>query len=78
MNLRDTIDELDLLVSELVELRQLVRVADLAADDGMTRERTLWDAEARLRRVSERSGHRAAILRRAAELSLDDRRPRSA
>lgn len=65
MPLRETIDELDVLIGELSELRQTLRRAELAGavDD------VLWDAEANLRHVSRRTADRARLLRRAIELN---------
>lgn len=66
MPLRDTIDEVDALLSELSELRQTLCRAELAgAPDG-----ALWDAEADLRHVAERADARARVLRRAIELRI--------
>lgn len=64
MALRESIDELDVLIADLSELRQTLRRAELtgAVDD------VIWDAEAQLRHVSRRTGERARLLRRAIEL----------
>lgn len=64
--LRDSIDELDVLITELSELRQALCRADLA---GRPVDDALWDAEASLRHVARRSEGRARILRRAIELN---------
>lgn len=66
MLIDDTLDELDLLLAELSDLRSA-----LAAVDGSdSAQNALWDAEAGLRRVSERAESRARILRRAIELRV--------
>lgn len=64
MDLRDSIDDLDVLIADLVELRQRLSHADLRGmpDDG------LWEAEAGLRYAAERASTRAMILRRGIEL----------
>ena len=81
MSLRESIDELDVLIAELSELRQTLHRAEVtgSVDD------VIWDAEAQLRHVSRRTGERARLLRRAIELNAatDARRhqqhpPRSA
>jgi len=74
--LRDSIDDLDVLIAELTELRQELSHADLLGDD----EAALWTVEAGLRHVAERAEARAGIVRRAIDMiSRDrDRRLRSA
>lgn len=64
MALRESIDELDVLIADLSELRQTLQRAELtgAVDD------VIWDAEAQLRHVSRCTGERARLLRRAIEL----------
>jgi len=64
MDLRDSIDELDVLIVELTELRQALSHAELRGgpDDG------LWEAEAGLRHLAARSEARARVLRRTIEL----------
>ena len=70
VNLRDSVDELDALISELGGLR-----ATLDRADGSARgEAALWEAEAGLRHVARRAESRARLLRRAIELH-DERRP---
>ena len=64
MQLRDSIDELDVLIAELTELRQTLCRAELAG----TPEDALWDAEAGFRHVATRSESRSRLLRRAIEL----------
>jgi hypothetical protein len=68
--LRDTIDDLDVLVAELTELRQVLSHAELRGNP----VNALWDAEAGLRHAAERSAARAATVRRAIELLTDQRR----
>lgn len=65
MPLRESIDELDVLIADLSELRQSLRRAELT---GMVDD-VIWDAEAQLRHVSRRTGERARLLRRAIELN---------
>jgi hypothetical protein len=64
MDLRDSIDELDVLIVELTELRQALSHAELRGgpEDG------LWEAEAGLRHLAARAEARARVLRRAIEL----------
>lgn len=69
MILRASIDDLDSLISELTDLRQALSVADLRGNP----EDALWDAEARLRHVSDRAKTRATIVRRAIDV-LDRQR----
>jgi len=64
MTLRASIDDIDQLIVELTELRQQLSVADLRGNPADS----LWEAEARLRHVSERAATRAAIVRRAIEV----------
>lgn len=73
MPIRESIDELDVLIADLSELRQTLRRAELT---GMVDD-ALWDAEANLRHVSRRTGERARLLRRAIELNTgtDGRQP---
>ncbi|MCB0975823.1 MAG: hypothetical protein KDB02_00045 [Acidimicrobiales bacterium] len=66
MLLRDTIDELDGLIVELVELRDSLTRAEQAESV----DNALWDAEAALRRVARRADARAHTVRRAIELQL--------
>ncbi|QXC61438.1 hypothetical protein KSP35_00870 [Aquihabitans sp. G128] len=66
MPLRDSIDEIDVLLADLAELRQALCRAELSGSP----EDALWDAEAGLRHVARRSEARARILRRAIELNL--------
>ena len=70
MNLRDTIDDLDVLIAELTELRQVLSHAELRGNP----VNPLWDAEAGLRHTSDRAAARAATVRRAIELLTDQRR----
>lgn len=65
MPLRDSIDELDVLITELSRLRQELCRAELAGSP----DDVLWDAEAGLRHVARRSEARATLLRRAIELN---------
>lgn len=62
--LRDSIDDLDVLISELTELRQDLSRADLLGND----DDALWSAEAGLREVAARAEARATIVRRAIDL----------
>jgi len=62
--LRDTIDEIDVLISELTDLR---RTLDRAESRGAPQD-ALWDAEAGLRHLARRADARARLLRRAIEL----------
>ncbi len=64
MNLRDSIDELDVLIAELTDLRQTLSRAE--SSNGAVD--ALWDAEAGFRHVARRGEARARILRRAIEL----------
>lgn len=66
MQLRDSIDELDVLIAELTDLRQSLCRAELAG----TPEDALWDAEAGFRHLSRRADARARLLRRAIELEV--------
>ena len=63
--LRDSIDELDVLIAELAELRQQLCRAELAGSP----DDVLWDAEAGLRHVARRAEARAKLVRRAIELN---------
>ncbi|MBI2710385.1 MAG: hypothetical protein HYX34_11925 [Actinobacteria bacterium] len=71
--LRDSIDELDVLIAELTGLRQELSLADLR---GME-EDALWDVEAGLRHLARRAEARATVVRRAIELNRNAR-PRPA
>lgn len=64
VNLRNSIDELDVLIAEMTELRQQLCRAELAADP----ESALWDAEVGLRHLARRADARAQVLDRAIEL----------
>ncbi|CAN5687617.1 hypothetical protein BH10ACT1_BH10ACT1_01940 [soil metagenome] len=70
MPLRDSIDEIDVLIAELSDLRQALCRAELSGSP----EDALWDAEAGLRHVARRSEARARIVRRAIELNQTRRR----
>ena len=70
MMLRDSIDDLDVLIAELTELRQQLSHADLLCHD----EDALWTVEAGLRQVASRAEARAATVRRAIELITRQRR----
>jgi hypothetical protein len=67
--LRDSIDELDVLIAELTDLRQALCRAELSG----TPDDALWDAEAAFRHLARRSTARAAVLRRAIELQGERR-----
>lgn len=69
MPLRDTIDEVDVLLAELADLRQTLCRAELAG----TPEDVLWDAEVGLRHVARRAEARAKLVRRAIELQRERR-----
>ncbi len=69
VHLRDSIDDLDVLIVELSELRQALCRADLAGSP----EDALWDAEATLRHVGRRAEVRARVLRRAIDLGREGR-----
>jgi len=64
MMLRDSIDDLDVLIAELTELRQELSHADLRGNPADA----LWSVEAGLRHVSTRAQARAHVVRRAIEL----------
>ncbi len=64
MPLRDSIDEIDVLIAELSDLRTALSRAECSGAP----EDALWDAEAGLRHVARRSDARAKLLRRAIEL----------
>ncbi|MDQ6698368.1 MAG: hypothetical protein M3Z46_13010 [Actinomycetota bacterium] len=64
MNLRNSIDELDVLIAEMTDLRQQLCRAELSGDP----ERALWDAEVGLRHLAHRAEARAKVLGRAIEL----------
>ncbi|HEY4376352.1 MAG TPA: hypothetical protein VGM93_04305 [Acidimicrobiales bacterium] len=67
MNLRESIDELDVLVAELSDLRKQLRRAEKSGNP----EHALWDAEAGLRHVARRAEARAHLVRKAIELNRD-------
>jgi hypothetical protein len=69
VNLRDSIDELDVLIAELRDLRKALQAAEESGDavDAM------WDAEAGFRHVARRGEARARLLRRAIELDHERR-----
>lgn len=69
MNLRDSIDELDVLIAELTDLRQDLCRAELSGAS----EGALWDAEAGFRHVARRAEARTNLLRRAIELHQERR-----
>ncbi|MEO6627882.1 MAG: hypothetical protein ABIP03_04870 [Aquihabitans sp.] len=69
MNLRDSIDELDVLIAELTDLRQSLCRAELSGNQ----DDALWDAEAGFRHVAQRGEARARVLRRAIELQYERR-----
>lgn len=62
--LRESIDDLDILIRELTELRQDLSRADLVGND----EDALWSVEAGLRHVAARAETRASVVRRAIDL----------
>lgn len=64
VNLRNSIDELDVLIAEMTDLRQQLCRAELSGDP----ERALWDAEVGLRHLARRADARAKVLGRAIEL----------
>jgi hypothetical protein len=64
MDLRDSIDDLDVLIADLTELRQRLSHAELRG----VPEDALWEAEAGLRHAADRAERRAHVLRRAIEL----------
>ncbi len=64
MLLQDSIDDLDGLIADLVDLRQQLCRAEMRGNP----EDALWEAEVGLRHVAERAGARAATVRRAIEL----------
>jgi hypothetical protein len=64
MNLRNSIDELDVLIAEMTDLRQQLCRAELSSDP----ERALWDAEVGLRHLSRRANAQAKLVGRAIEL----------
>jgi len=70
MRLRDSIDDLDVLIAELTELRQDLSHADLRGNP----EDALWSVEAGLRHAASRAEARAAVVRRAIDLMNRDRR----
>lgn len=64
VNLRNSIDELDLLIAEMTDLRQQLCRAELSGDP----ERGLWDAEVGLRHFARRADARAKVVGRTIEL----------
>lgn len=64
MDLRDSIDELDVLIAEMTELRQEMCRAEMAGDP----ESALWDIEVGLRHLARRAATRAQVVGRAIEL----------
>lgn len=64
VNLRNSIDELDVLIAEMIELRQQLCRAELAGDP----ESALWDAEVGLHHLARRAEARAHVIGRAIEL----------
>lgn len=69
MTLRDSIDDLDVLIAELTALRQELSHADLLGND----EDALWSVEAGLRHVAARAEARADVVHRAIEIFARDR-----
>ena len=69
MTLRDSIDEIDVLIVELTQLRQAMCLAELSGSP----ERALWDAEASLRHIARRADDRARLVRRAIDLGHEQR-----
>lgn len=67
VNLREPIDELDVLIAEMTDLRQQLCRAELQGDP-QSAENALWDAEVGLRHVARRAESRARIVRRAIDL----------
>ncbi len=67
--LRDPIDELDVLIAELTDLRQALCRAELAGSP----DDALWDAEAGFRHLARRAEARAALLRRTIDLHHERR-----
>ena len=67
MNLRESIDELDVLIAEMTDLRQQLCVGELEGNRESA-EQALWAAEVGLHDVARRAEHRARIVRRAIEL----------
>ena len=64
MPLRESIDELDVVIAELTDLRRRLTQAQRSGAP----EDALWDAEAAFRHLARRSETRARVLRRAIEL----------
>lgn len=64
VNLRHSIDELDVLIAEMTDLRQQLCRAEMAGEP----ESALWDAEVGLRHLARRAEARARVLGRAIEL----------
>ncbi len=62
--LQDSIDDLDGLIVELTELRQLLCRAEILGNP----EDALWDVEVGLRHVAERADARSDTVRRAIDL----------
>jgi len=67
VNLRESIDDLDVLIAEMTDLRQQMCRAELLGDANST-ENALWDAEHGLRHVARRAESRARLVRRAIDL----------
>ena len=67
VNLRESIDELDVLIAEMTDLRQQLCRAELHGDP-QSAETALWDAELGLHHVARRAESRARLVRRAIEL----------
>lgn len=71
MALRDSIDDLDVLIAELTELRQELSHADLRGNP----EDALWSVEAGLRHAAARADARARVVRRAIDLGISHQQP---
>lgn len=72
MILRESIDDLDVLITELTELRRELSLADLHGN----RTDVLCEVEAGLRHAANRAAGRADVVRRA--IALLDRQRRLA
>jgi hypothetical protein len=72
VNLRESIDELDVLIAEMTELRQQLCVAELDGDRERA-EQALWATEVGLGDLARRAGRRARIVHRAIELMAWER-----
>lgn len=68
--LRESIDDLDVLIAELTELRQALSLADLHGNPSTA----LWDVESGLRHAARRATRRADVVRRAIALLDRERR----